>query len=145
ILCCSGGSEMEARGKIAAYVPLLCNAFPDDAFSDKSLGAVASDCKFFPSYGELYGLLGTWWRNQIPINALTGPDSSEGAKWARRSAELRTEWDDPENIRRRVQQHARSPLLMGLLGGAVKKWAPQHLCLIPPEYRDDLEAGSEQR
>ena len=53
--------------KLAAYVPLLFDRFPDGAFTKASLEHVARPCvKVFPTYPELAGYLSDWWRAQRP-------------------------------------------------------------------------------
>lgn len=53
--------------KLAAYVPLLIDRFPDAAFTAGSLEYVAARAvKGFPTYGELAAWLGDWWRENRP-------------------------------------------------------------------------------
>lgn len=58
----------EARAKIAAYVPLLAARFEPAAFTAASLEFVASQCKFFPAYGEVVDHLRSWWHENRPAN-----------------------------------------------------------------------------
>lgn len=60
-------SRPEAEMKLAAYVPLLQDRFPDGAFTADSLEHVARHCiKGFPTYAELAGYLSDWWRDNRP-------------------------------------------------------------------------------
>jgi hypothetical protein len=60
-------TRQEAEMKLAAYVPLLMDNFPDAAFTSESLNHVAREClKGFPTYPELVNHLGAWWREHRP-------------------------------------------------------------------------------
>ena len=60
-------SRREAEMKLAAYVPLLMDRFPDAAFTTDSLQHVAARAvKGFPTYGELAAWLSEWWRENRP-------------------------------------------------------------------------------
>src|SRR5271166_4478769 len=72
----SATEREEAKIKIDAYLSMLANRYPAQAFTKRSMEAVASRCpKGFPTYGELTAALSEWWdnapREQI---ALPGPD-----------------------------------------------------------------------
>jgi hypothetical protein len=66
----------EATMKLAAYVPMLLDRFPDAAFTPASLQHVAARAvKGFPTYGELVEWLREWWMpNRPPLAALAPPD-----------------------------------------------------------------------
>ena len=66
----------EAEMKLAAYVPMLMDRFPDAAFTPASLEHVAARAvKGFPTYGELAAWLTEWWREHRPAPpALPPPD-----------------------------------------------------------------------
>jgi hypothetical protein len=66
-------SRQEADIKLAAFVPMLMREFPDAAFTPDSLAAVARQCKYFPTYGELCGLLSEWWRDNRPRPVAIAP------------------------------------------------------------------------
>jgi hypothetical protein len=68
-------SRQEAEMKLAAYVPMLLERFPDAAFTTASLEYVAAQAvKGFPTYGELAAWLGDWWRaNRPALPALPPP------------------------------------------------------------------------
>jgi hypothetical protein len=64
-------SRQEAEMKLAAYVPLLFDRFPDGAFTTASLEHVAARAvKGFPTYGELAAWLADWWREHRPLPPL---------------------------------------------------------------------------
>lgn len=68
----------EAEMKLAAYVPLLMQEFPDAAFTSESLNHVARACsKGFPTYAELVGALSAHWRASRPVLALPPPPPPE--------------------------------------------------------------------
>ena len=67
-------SRQEAEMKLAAYVPMLMDRFPDGAFTTESLEHVARQCvKGFPTYPELALHLSDWWRPYRPVLALPAP------------------------------------------------------------------------
>jgi len=61
--------------RLAAYVPMLLDRFPDAAFTPASLEHVAAKAvKGFPTYGELASWLADWWRDHRPMpTAIAGP------------------------------------------------------------------------
>ena len=60
-------SRQEAEMKLAAFVPLLVQRFPDAAFTTLSLEHCAAlAVKGFPTYPELAGWLSAWWREHRP-------------------------------------------------------------------------------
>jgi len=69
-------SRHEAEMKLAAYVPMLMDRFPDAAFTTASLEHVAARAvKGFPTYGELAEWLAEWWRAHRPMPpALPAPE-----------------------------------------------------------------------
>ena len=75
ILTAGTMTRVEAEMKLAAYVPLLQSNYPVGAFTQASLHHVAAQCKWFPSYAEVVGHLGDWWREHRPMPpALPPPD-----------------------------------------------------------------------
>jgi len=62
--------------KLAAYVPMLTQRFPEAAFTAESLEHVAARAvKGFPTYGELAEWLGEWWQpRRPPLVAIQPPD-----------------------------------------------------------------------
>ena len=53
--------------RLAAFLPLLMDRFPDAAFTTSSLEHVAAlAVKGFPTYGELAAWLADWWRANRP-------------------------------------------------------------------------------
>jgi len=64
-------SRQESEMKLAAFVPLLADRFPDAAFTQDSLQHCAAKAvKGFPTYGELAGWLSDWWRDHRPLPPL---------------------------------------------------------------------------
>jgi hypothetical protein len=60
-------SRQDAEMRLAAYVPMLLDRFPDEAFTTASLQYVAARAvKGFPTYGELAEWLSDWWRDNRP-------------------------------------------------------------------------------
>ena len=131
----------EADMKLAAYIPLLVDRFPDAAFTTASLEYVAFRAsKGFPTYSELAEWLAQWWREHSPAPPrITGPDTSESARLERRSAALAIEWDDPAGIRRRIADLGDDPLLLGVLCSLVNRHAPQHLGWFPPAVIEAMQ------
>lgn len=74
-------SRQEAEMKLAAYIPMLLQRFPDAAFTAESLEHVAAKAvKGFPTYGELATWLDEWWRpKRPPLIALAPPPPSPPA------------------------------------------------------------------
>lgn len=67
ILAAVSMSRNEAEMKLAAYVPMLLDRFPDAAFTSASLEHVARRAvKGFPTYGELAEWLGEHWKETRP-------------------------------------------------------------------------------
>jgi hypothetical protein len=57
----------DAKVKIASMAAALVEEYPPAAFTRQSLLAVARQCKFFPSYGELCAALTPWWNENRPV------------------------------------------------------------------------------
>ena len=71
-------SRQEAEMKLAAYVPMLMDRFPDAAFTTASLQHVASrSVKGFPTYGELAAFLAEWWKEHRPAPPALPPPAPE--------------------------------------------------------------------
>ena len=45
---------------------MLAMRFANETFTTASLEAVAAECKYMPTYGELVALLRDWWRDHRP-------------------------------------------------------------------------------
>jgi len=73
VLCCDNMTPTEAEMKVLAFVPMLQSDFPAEAFTQDSLSHVARECKYFPSYGEVYNHLSAWWRPRRPMQAVALP------------------------------------------------------------------------
>jgi hypothetical protein len=67
VLCAITMSRDEAEMRLAAFLPLLMDRFPDGAFTQASLEHCATRCaKGFPTYAELAGYLSEWWKANRP-------------------------------------------------------------------------------
>jgi len=134
-------SRHEAEMKLAAFVPLLQDRFPDEAFTMASLEHVARQCvKGFPTYPELASFLSAWWQDHRPEPARLTVDGSalQAEDRARRSA-VKQSWDDATAVRGLVAKCGDNQLLLRTLARAVKLYAPQHLELLPPEVISAIE------
>jgi len=120
--------------KLAAFVPLLVDRFPDAAFTAASLEYVAFRAsKGFPTYSELAEWLHEWWREHRPTPPrIVGPDPSISAQRDREVAALAEDWDDPAGICRRIRDLGDDPPSLRLLCAVVQRHAPQHLGWFPP-------------
>jgi len=65
-LTAARSSHDEAADFIDMGTPMLAMRFPNEAFNAVSLEAVASECKYLPTYGELVSHLRDWWRHHRP-------------------------------------------------------------------------------
>lgn len=130
--------------KLAAYVPLLVDRFPDAAFTTDSLEYVAFRAsKGFPTYSELAAWLAEWWREHRPMPPrLTAPDNSASAQIDREHAALAVEWDDPSGIQRRIRDLGDDPRSLRLLCAVVQRHAPQHLGWFPPAVIEAMQADT---
>lgn len=54
-------SAEEAEARIALVAPLLVERFPPEAFTLRSLEAVAARCMFWPTYAEIVQPMAEWW------------------------------------------------------------------------------------
>jgi hypothetical protein len=67
-------SRQDAEMRLAAFVPMLLDRFPDEAFTTASLQHVAAHAvKGFPTYGELADWLSEWWRDNRPRPVAIAP------------------------------------------------------------------------
>lgn len=65
-LCAGQMPAIDAQTKLRAYAPMLQSRYEAAAFCPRSLEAVASQSKFWPSYGELCDRLDAWWAANKP-------------------------------------------------------------------------------
>jgi len=84
-------SVEEAVAKLNAFGPFLAEDFADAAFTAASLKAVARQCRYFPTYGELAPLLQAWWDESRPavVRDPQGPTEEDEAvlrNWQRHSS-----------------------------------------------------------
>jgi hypothetical protein len=77
LLTAGHANVKETQARASAYASLLSREFKPGAFTTDSLTAVARDCTFFPSFGELCKALSAWWEDNRPyeptVPLLTGP------------------------------------------------------------------------
>lgn len=154
---CAGSQPLAgAKSKIAAYASLLADDFPAAAFTRASLQHVAQANRFFPSYAEIHQPLSAWWQDNRPApRALPPPDPTSKcpldehgfpdrnrASQAQINEYYRNDWDDPASIRMRVQRYRDDPFALERLAFLVRKWAPQHLGLLPPQFVEAAEASN---
>jgi hypothetical protein len=126
----------EAQMRLAAFIPLLMDRFPDAAFTPDSLQHVAARAvKGFPTYGELAAWLSEWWRENRPRPvALAPPPAASIAPWVPPTDEERA------YVRACVQQVAailRSPLSERepdpeLFHGKPRYLTPEQLDIVNP-------------
>ena len=63
----------EAAEFVDTRTPMLAMRFSDGAFTATSLEAVAAQCKYLPTYGELAEMLSRWWRTNRPMPVAISP------------------------------------------------------------------------
>lgn len=68
-LVSSSVSFEEAASRLDVFVPFISRDVPVEAFTAASLHAIAQQCKFWPSYCELSGMLRRWWADNNPNRA----------------------------------------------------------------------------
>lgn len=129
-----------AAKALSEMMPMLAD-IPDGAFSLASLDYVARQCKRTPTYGELRASVSAWWLDNRPKQALLENPLNEvwSAKVARERAEAIADWSNPDKVRASVQLldgHPMAEFLGGMLGGLVKRHAPQNLVVLPPRWQD---------
>lgn len=76
-LCAGNLPQAEIEARVSAYAPLLAAEFDAGCFTVSSLAAVARQCKFFPTFGEVCTALAAWWKANRPVTTrlIAGPDS----------------------------------------------------------------------
>lgn len=134
-------SREEAELKLAAFVPLLHDRFPDAVFCAASLEHCAFLArKGFPTYGELAGWLSEWWRERRPPPLQIAVEGSDQvATWREIERQCAESWDDPQAILASVRKCEGNVLLLRMLAAAVRRWAPQHLGYLPPHILELIE------
>jgi len=94
-LCAGSVSEKEANARVNTYAPMLSRQFDQWAFCQRSLEAVARQCKFWPAYGELCEALSAWCRANRPPSVaprLDGPADLSPAEYRTRQDREEREW-----------------------------------------------------
>lgn len=141
VLCASGPNKNELLGKLNAYVPMLAQEFPKEAFSPISLAEVGRKFTFFPSYAELTQALSPWWKEHRPPPVASVITSDQNATVRQREIdrEVRESWQTitDADVRAKIRAVLDSPMPQSFgpfLAAALRKHAPQHLPLLPPQW-----------
>lgn len=145
-----------AAKALTAILPML-DDFPDGAFTLDSLGAVASACTHgVPNYAELRGHIGAWWKLHRPQPTAITADQPATIRQREIEREVRESWANVSaaQVRTRINDIRAIPRANGVgsavarasssfLTTAVRKYAPHHLGLLPPEWLADHETIAE--
>jgi len=129
-----------AAKALTDMLPML-DDFPDAAFTLDSLESVAGQCQRVPTYAELRGHLGAWWKEHRPVTpALPAPSTERDCE-----AEDRQFWNamTEQQLRERVAKVdaitgpmaviARDALRRSTANG-LAKYAPHRLSWLPPHW-----------
>src|ERR1700722_6704687 len=150
----SAGSEPVDAETLGDFTIWLATDFPLSVFTAESAKFVAAQSQFFPKWAVLKAALTDWQSAHPDVPRITYQPSEslrarieelqDGTAYYRRAAEHRSQakhdWSDPAKVRASVAnlQHNASPafrLLLGkMLGGLVKRHAPENLAHIPAEF-----------
>jgi hypothetical protein len=71
VLTAGAMDAAEVNARLDAMIPHLIEEFSPDVFNRKSLHAVATNARYFPTYGELVPLLREWQRNVRDIPSVS--------------------------------------------------------------------------
>ncbi|HEY2617813.1 MAG TPA: hypothetical protein VGI78_10780 [Acetobacteraceae bacterium] len=139
MLCADKGSKEELQVKLKAYVPMLAQEFPVDAFGTASLAAVGRSFTFFPSFAELCTALSPWWKEHRPQRPAITADQPATIRQREIERQCRESWESvtAEQVRAKIRaiRDSWKPAVYGhFLGIALIKYAPHHLGLLPPEW-----------
>lgn len=93
--------------KLALYATMLDAEFPVGAFTQRSLAAVALECRFWPAYGELAKPLTAWWRDNRPHPVALPAPPSEPERGERNAEAVAHVRDVVAALRGDVQARAR--------------------------------------
>jgi hypothetical protein len=135
-------------GKALADMLPMLQDFPDSAFCLDSLEAVAAACKFPPSYAELREHLGAWWKAHRPHPVAIAASQPATVRQREIDQEVEESWATitPRQIHAKVRAlegHPMRAMIGSFLASALRKHAPHHLGLLPPEWlTDDAEPAS---
>jgi hypothetical protein len=141
-LCASNLEPDDLRGKLRAYVPMLSQEFPQEAFGPAALAHVARSCTFFPSFAELCAALAPWWKEHRPTPIAITSDQPATVKQREVEREAHESWANitPEQVRAKIRtiRDGFNPNAWGrCFAAALRNHAPRHLGLLPPEWLAD--------
>jgi hypothetical protein len=137
----------------------LAEKFPATAFTDRSLDDIAAECAFFPAYKVLIAVLETWHKEHVKERGPAPQYSSSLQEYlderadnetykfkiARRMADAKADWSDPEKVRATAAKidptHPLRLTVGRFFAALVRKHAPQNLGLLLPEWLDPNERG----
>ena len=129
----------DSKPKIATMAAALAEDFPAAAFTRQSLVVVARAAKFFPSYSEICAILSPWWKERRPKPIAIASDQPAAVRQREIEREARESWQNitPEQVRSKIRavRDGWQPRTYGsFLASALRKHAPQHLGMLPPEW-----------
>jgi hypothetical protein len=147
-LCASNLEPDDLRGKLRAYVPMLSQEFPQEAFSPAALAHVARAGAFFPSFAELCNALAPWWKEHRPQPIAITSDQPDTVRNREIERLARESWRNitPEQIRAKIRALNGNPMrdvLGHFLATALANHAPHHLGLLPPQWLDVVTEPAE--
>lgn len=133
---------VDAKRKIAALAAALSEEYPAGAFTRQSLVVVAKASTFFPGFGEICKTLSPWWLERRPQPLAITSDQPASVKQREIEREVRESWQGitAEQARAKIRALNGNPMRLTLghmLASALRKHAPQHLGLLPPEWLAD--------
>jgi hypothetical protein len=139
VLCASNLGKAELLGKLNAYAPMLAQEFGEGAFCATSLATVGRQFKFFPSYAELTEALSPWWKEHRPPLVAIASDQPGTIKQREIERQVRDSWTNISEAQVRAKiRTIRDGWMPGLYGAflasCLRKHAPHHLALLPPEW-----------
>src|SRR6185295_8697341 len=153
VLAAGNERVADAKAKIAAAAGMLAERFPAEAFTRKSLDAIASQCVTLPNYAELVAKISRWWKDNRPPPSATALRLEEQRYVPKSMREpSAAEQDDrkffadmtPAALLRRVAEvealpitgisgFGRSALIRTTLRG-ITKYNPDLLPYLPPSW-----------
>lgn len=144
----------DAEAWMNDVAPFLAEQFPDWVFCQRSLGAVAAECRHLPMFGEIVDELRKW-RKAVPDDTgaqqrieARSQQEREAAQGEALAAERRESWRDPQAVRDRVRWIEGQPdatRIDGVIRASFRRTlvralqanAPQHLGLLPPGWLEE--------
>jgi hypothetical protein len=139
----------DAKAKIATLSAALAAEFDASTFNRASLLHVARRCKFFPTFGEACEALAEWRKEHPRHVAIAAPISDPNEDLRRKHREehevAEASWHGitDTQIRAKIRAldgHPMRLMLGHMLATAIRRHAPQHLGLLPPEFIEMAKA-----